>query len=333
MQKSRRATTAGVSVTGACDAVTVTDLDRRVEELAAKQHGVFSTRQVLLLNGTHDLIAHRVKTRRWSRDAHGVLRLLGAPPTDFSKLLALLLASKHRAVVSHRCAAALYGRPGYSTAKPEITVPGTGRMEHRNGVVIHRSNCVPTRHRTTIEGIAVSTLPRVLLELTAVVPIGRAARTMDTALGDGSVKYPQLVGILVDVKARGRRRTQVFRMLLAERGPLYVPPASELERRFDRILSATRFAGWRRQVNLGNNEEWIGRVDFVHADARLVVEVDGKAAHSSFLDRQADRARDRALTDAGFRVLRFGWGEVVGRPKTVLDTVRGALNEQLHRDF
>ena len=229
------------------------------------------------------------------------------------------------AVISHRSAAWLHELPGFHPEPIEVTLPRGRRSELDPELRIHRSNCMPDSHRTLIDHIPVSTLARVLLELTAVVSIGRVARTMDTAIAQGRVAYPELIGVLHDVQARGRRRTQIFRVLLEERQGLYIPPASELERRFKDLVGSVGIGTWHRQVDLGSTDHWIGRVDFYRRDARLIVEVDGKAAHSSFLDRKADQARQTALEAAGFRVLRFGWAEVVGRPADVLRTLRATI--------
>ena len=44
--------------------------------------------------------------------------------------------------------------------------------------------------------------------------------------------------------------------------------------------------------------------------ARLVVELDGRAHHARAAAFAADRARDRRLTLAGIRVLRYAWEDV-----------------------
>ena len=66
-------------------------------------------------------------------------------------------------------------------------------------------------------------------------------------------------------------------------------------------------------------------LDFFCAEAALAVEIDG-AAHD--LPRQADKdaVRDRALGEAGIRVLRFAARDVLDRTarQDVLDTIRAA---------
>ncbi len=305
-------------VTGGWYGRGVTELDRRVEELAADQLGVFTTRQVLLRQGNHDAIRTRVRSGRWVRGQYDVLQLLGTPRTRSTRLISFVAASGLRAVVSHRCGAESHGLPGFSHDGDEFTLPEGVNFGRRTGVVLHWSNFLPPHHVVTIDGIPTTSLARTLLDLTAVARLGRVARAMDTALARQKVTYWELLRMLSETSVRGRRRTRTFRLLLEERGPHYRPTESELEKRFDLLASRLALSGWERQVDLGDQVGWIGRVDFYHRARRLVLELDGREAHSSFMDTKADALRDERLRAAGFGVVRFGWAEVVYDPGSVI---------------
>ena len=64
------------------------------------------------------------------------------------------------------------------------------------------------------------------------------------------------------------------------------------------------------------------RVDFCWERLGLVVEVDGARWHP---DPQVDRERDNLLGRAGWRVLRYGWAEVVHEPERVVGEICAAL--------
>jgi very-short-patch-repair endonuclease len=64
------------------------------------------------------------------------------------------------------------------------------------------------------------------------------------------------------------------------------------------------------------------RADFVFAEAKLVVEVDGEKWHQ---DVTRDRMRDNALAALGWRVLRYRWAEVVHEPRVVLSEIWQAI--------
>ena len=70
--------------------------------------------------------------------------------------------------------------------------------------------------------------------------------------------------VLDDHAARGRAGSGVLRQLLIERGGRYAAPESELEARFIALVSASGLPQPERQVDLGDADSWIGRVDFVY---------------------------------------------------------------------
>lgn len=89
-------------------------------------------------------------------------------------------------------------------------------------------------------------------------------------------------------------------------------------------LRQWRAKGWhfRRQVPLG---DFI--VDFACLTQRLVIEVDG-LQHREPQHREADAARDRALNDMGFRVLRLSNGDVKHDFEGAMDTILAVLERR-----
>jgi very-short-patch-repair endonuclease len=67
------------------------------------------------------------------------------------------------------------------------------------------------------------------------------------------------------------------------------------------------------------------RVDFLWPDDRLVVEVDGWAAHRTKVAFQRDRSTTNRLQLAGYTVLRFTWEDLTRRPTMVAAQIRRAL--------
>ncbi len=145
---------------------------------------------------------------------------------------------------------------------------------------------------------------------------------MDTALSRKLVNRQALWRVLDDLAEHGRAGTVLFRSLLEERGDEYVPPESELEARFIELVRRHGLAEPERQVDLGDDDGWIGRVDFLFRRAHVIVEVDGAAFHDGLTDRNHDAARDERLTRAGWFVLRFRWSDVVDRPAAVAQSIR-----------
>ncbi len=292
------------------------------------QLGHFSVQQVLLLGGNRDDVDHRVATGRWHRSRRGVLGLLGAPATFDARVISTLLAAPAAAVASHRCAAAVFGVPGFGHFF-EIIV-GEDLMTRQAGVVVHRSNWLPEHHVRCIRGIPTTSIARTLFDLSAVVRPERLARAMDNCIAKGMVTVPAIAAVHQEMTVRGRRKVTVIRALLSERAGAYVPPATDLEAAFVDLVSRFDLPAPDRQVDLGTGDHWVGRVDFLYRRARLIVEVDGSEFHSSLLDRRADAERDRVFGTTGWMVMRFGWLDVTTDAARVAAAVRAELRSRTY---
>jgi very-short-patch-repair endonuclease len=69
-------------------------------------------------------------------------------------------------------------------------------------------------------------------------------------------------------------------------------------------------------------------VDFLCAEARVIVELDG-APHAKPEHLAHDERRDAFLRDQGFRVLRFSNDLMLGNGNLVLDSIRQAIEAEL----
>lgn len=90
------------------------------------------------------------------------------------------------------------------------------------------------------------------------------------------------------------------------------------------VFVGARFAGfeWQGELQAGGRTR---RVDMLHRDARLAVELDGARFHDDTVARARDRVRDLELALAGYVTLRFGWNEITRRPGWCRKVVLAAL--------
>ncbi|MBA3049150.1 MAG: DUF559 domain-containing protein [Alphaproteobacteria bacterium] len=97
------------------------------------------------------------------------------------------------------------------------------------------------------------------------------------------------------------------------------------ERRLWKLLRDRRLGGlkFRRQFTIGR---YI--VDFICFRHRLIVEADGPQHE----DRAQDAARDKWLTEQGFRVLRFPNQQIENRRDEVIATILAAAEAKVTRD-
>ncbi|WP_048767576.1 endonuclease domain-containing protein [Oligella urethralis] len=87
------------------------------------------------------------------------------------------------------------------------------------------------------------------------------------------------------------------------------------------------------------SEHWFGdtekhsryRVDFLLKDARLIVELDGHAYHSTKEQLEKDAIRQRYLSRAGYTVIRFTGREINRNPAGCVSEVRQIYKERIQR--
>ena len=298
-------------------------MDRALAEMAERRHGLFTQADISAVGFSPDGVRWRLTSKRWARVAEGVYRISGSPATWEQRLLALVLSAGSGAAASHRSAAALLGIPGFGRARLEVS---TTRPRRNRCACIHSSRLLPASHLIVVDGIATTSVARTIFDLAAVVHPLRVERALDSCLSAGMVGVEAVRAVTVEVGRRGRRGTALMRRLLEERGVGFVAPASELERRFLELLVEAGLPAPERQVNLGDEESWAGRVDFVYPAMRLVVEVDGRGWHDAQVDLEADQRRDQQLTAAGWRVIRVRRSQLAKRPAELIDVLRRLLS-------
>jgi hypothetical protein len=301
-------------------------VDAAIERLALRQHGLFTDIQARAHGATEKLVRHRLRTRRWTRVLPGVLGLLGADPTDPLVAVHASVLAAYRGVASHTTAAALLGVPGFRLCADDlhVTVPDHYRRR-RTPARVHRTFCLPAHHIRVVQGIASTCIARTLGDLCKVLSEPRSARVIDTAVARRMTTLIALHRVHHEVRRRGRNGYGVLGRILAERPIGHVVPESELEQRFIELTVAYDLPAPERQVDLGDLDHWIGRVDFLYRSGKLVVEVNGAAWHTGPTAEAHDRERTRALTRAGFRVREFTWQDVTERPAWVAREIRAEL--------
>jgi very-short-patch-repair endonuclease len=301
-------------------------MNRKIIEKAERHHGV-TTWELAVSVSSVGQARSELRSDRWA-PIGGAYRLRGAPQTWEQRVAALALAAGPCAAASHRSAAALLRIPGFERhGVPEVTTPRTRR--HRgSGTIVHRWRPFPDDHLTVIDDIVTTRAARTLVDLAGVIHPGRTERAVDNCLAAGSVTFTSLHSTFLDLAGRGRKGVAVMREILGERDAHYVPPASELEALFRELLRLAGLPDPERQVDVGDSDGWIGRVDFGYPLLRVLIELDGRRFHSALLDRRADARRDRRLRAAGWReVVRISWFDVVHQPELVVALLSRLLAE------
>lgn len=301
------------------------ELDERVVKSAEVQHGVFTLSQARDHGASLKAVKHRLATGAWVSFPYvGVYRVAGSPPSWQQDLHALVLAAGPEAAASHRSAAALLGFPGFTRRCPLEVVTRRPLRERTPGARVHSSRLLPPEHLTVVEGIATTCVARTVLDLSGVLHPRRTERVLDNCLARKLATLDAIRTATDLLAKRGRPGIAVMRRLLATRDDDYVPPESSLEARAIELIRSTGLPDPVCQLDIGDDDGWIGRVDLAYSDRRLVIEVDSDLHHSTVVDRQADRIRDGRLSAAGWRVERITGAEL-DRPAALADRLRTIL--------
>ncbi len=263
--------------------------------LSGQQHGVVSTRQLKALGFTQQAISRARADGRLRRLHLGVYAVGGAPHTREARWIAAVLAGGHRAVLSHRDAAALWGMADHATGHVEVTVPGTGTRS-QPGIRIHRTRHLPPEDVTSRCRIPVTTPARTLADLARVISRRHLQSAFDEGLRSGVLRPAALREQLV--RAKGRRGAPALRAFLGDDPESIARTRSPLEARFRRFCSE-------ESLPKPNVNAWVAgyEVDAHWPESNVIVELDSWAFHGGREAFERDRAKWADLTAAGFRIV------------------------------
>jgi very-short-patch-repair endonuclease len=229
--------------------------------------------------------------------------------------MAAILACGPRSVISHLTAAAIWGLiPRHDSDVIEVTTSGGGK---RPGIRIHRTTHLEACDIRRRGPIPITSPPRTLLDAAGVLDPTRLERAVAEA---GVRRLASRSEMLVQLdRYPARPGAGALRELLdREGGPKLT--RSEAERKLLELLRAARLPSPRANVKIGRYE-----VDLLWWEARVVVEVDGYAFHSSRTAFERDRRRDGDLHARGFTVIRVTWRQIVDEPEAVVAGIAAAL--------
>jgi hypothetical protein len=207
-----------------------------------------------------------------------------------------------------------------SSGAPEVTASRSCRSGH--GIRRHCA-ALPAEEVTIEHAIPVTTVPRTLFDLAAVLPVDvveRALREAERLRLDDALSLDDLL-----IRHPRRRGAGAIRECLRRRREL---PGGvtreELEERFVAFLDRSglprpRLNAW---LMLGDRRV---QVDCLWAERSVVVELDGHATHGTRIAFEEDRDRDRRLEAAGCRVVRITWRQLHDAPGPSRATCGGCL--------
>jgi very-short-patch-repair endonuclease len=280
------------------------DADAAIHELALRQHGVVSRRQVARAGLSAKARRVRIEQRRLV-ELHGgrALRVLAVADSDDQSVMAAVLAAGATAFASLSSAAALFELPVAHQSRPEVTVVYE-RTPRIPGVRVHRSALLVERDLTTVRGVPVSTPERTIVDLSGRLTSAQLGRVADDALRRRLTTLPRIAWCIERVgSAPGRSARKVETLLAARRRDGGVRE-SLLE---DFVYEAIGAHGLplprcQHPVEVHGRRY---RVDMAYEAQRVAIEVDGFDAHRDRRPFDRDRARGNDIVLLGYTLLRF----------------------------
>jgi len=289
--------------------------DKQAWELAKRQHGIVTRRQLLALGFRPRAIEHRVARGRLHLAMHGVYAVGWPRLTPKRRWMAAVLACGEGAMLSHRSAAALW-EIGIER-RELIDVSVRRRCElRRPGLRVRGRPTLVAEDIASRNGIPVTAPARTLVDLaTELGPLGveRAVNEADKH----DLIDPETLRSCLDRYA-GEPGAPLLRGLLDKR--TFRLSDSDLEIFFRPIAAATGLPPpLSKQIVNGYG------VDFYWPDLGLVIETDGLRYHRTPSAQARDAQRDRAHVIAGMTPLRFTHYEIKHEPSRVRDELASAV--------
>ena len=283
-----------------------------IGEIARGQHGVVTRAQLRAAGLTRAEVDRRIGKGVLIVVHRGVFRVGHRAPGIEATYIAAVLACGPAALLSGRAAAHLHRLLKRPPHKPEVLTPTERRVP---GVAARRSRFIDPRDATTHNRIPVTTVPRTLVDLAALLPLQALAR----ACHESGVRYRTTPAEVETVLARRPNSPGAAKLRAILRGETKVT-LSELERRFLAQLREHDLP-----LPLTNKPAGGRRVDCRWPELRLTVELDSYRFHGSRHAWEQDRRREREAYARGDDFRRFTHGDVFERPSSMLRELTGLL--------
>ena len=172
-------------------------LRRDLGAIAASQAGYFTVDQALGAGYEDANFGHHLETGSWKRVTRGIYRLADWPNQRGDDLLFWHLWSRGQAVASHLSAIEHWGLGQLEADRPQLTVPRSFRRalpkQIRPAPVLHLRDLEWQRDVTFADrGFKVTTVPRTIIDIAALVDADHLALTLQDAFSRGYLS-PELL--------------------------------------------------------------------------------------------------------------------------------------------
>lgn len=293
---------------------------RIIVRVAAAGDGVMTRRSLLAAGISPSAIDRRIAAGLLVPCFRGVYRIGPHLAHQRQRFVAALLAGGDSAALCGVSAAVHWGILPPRGDAVHLSVPTARRVQP--GLRCHRRS-LPERSLTVRDGLRCTTVARTLRDLAAELGEPATTRAWSSAASRRLIR-PADVAFEVEL-ATGRPGIAPLRRLLEIHDDYTEQRTrSELERLALRVLRAEKIRkpACNQLIVIGDR---VVEGDLVWAPERIVVELDGRSAHEHALQFEDDRERDVLLGLAGWRSVRWTWGDLTRRVEQTMARHRATL--------
>lgn len=303
-----------------------TPVDERIAERAHLQLGLFTNDQLLAAGGYWRLKQRRLADGVWEQRSHRVLALTSYPRTWRQAVLAGVLDAGTPAAATGLTAAAVLRVPTFDRVGGPPHVLRKRGGNHRPSLCrLTETFWLPADHVIVAHDVPAVSFARLPFELAMDrLPKRRVLWVIDFAINERGLTHEDLALAGTVLCRRGRPATPLMRDLIEHVAPGYVPPATVLEADYRDLCDRFGLPQGVRQVNAGG-DAWIGRVDVIYREQKLIVELDSRRWHNTSAAFESDRTRTNELVLSGWRVVRITWRMIHDDPEGVARLIRSLL--------
>lgn len=253
----------------------------------------------------------------YRRLLYGVLVAADVPDSPQLRAEAVLLCFFGSAFASHATAARVWSLPVNLPPGEHVTVPEVGHRLRRTGVTCHVR---PAAEVAVVDGIRVSTLPDLFVELASLLPLVELVVAGDWMVRRRGVRPKQLIATAR--QAGGRAGA------LARRAAAYVREGvdSPMESRLRMLLVLAGIP--EPEINLQIRTvdgEVLRRYDLSWPGVRVIVEYDGRHHIERVEQWEADLTRREAIDDSAWRILVIVSSGIYKSPEQTVQRVYALL--------
>jgi hypothetical protein len=286
------------------------DVAASIRDLARQQSGVVARRQLRELGVPRRVVRAELRGKRWQRPYPGTFVVFTGPVPPLTRVWAALAYAGRHAVASHETAAWLDQLRDDLPPTVEVCVPhGRRHRASRPGVRVRQSRHLDARRHPA------RTPPRTRVEDT-VLDLTDARRGPDMVIDVVLAACQRRLTTAARLRdAAGRRKRMRWRALVADLlAEVVAGVQSALERRYRRDVERSHGLPRGRRNRVEGERGRRRYRDVRYRRFRLLVELDGRAAHPDQW-KERDDVRDNEVTEVEeARTLRYGWHAVAANP-------------------